>query len=65
MGVIFGPQLLDIVPEVEAFELIGKLGVMMLVLESGIHIDVTMLKKVRRAWPGAGTHGRRIDRKCD
>lgn len=34
-GLVLGPALLDLVPYVEAFQLLGKLGVMILVVESG------------------------------
>lgn len=34
-GLVVGPALLDLIPYVEAFKLLGKLGVMVLVVESG------------------------------
>lgn len=34
-GVVVGPALFDLVPHVEALKLLGKLGVMLLVVESG------------------------------
>lgn len=34
-GVVVGPALLDLVPHVDALKLLGKLGVMLLVVESG------------------------------
>lgn len=34
-GLVLGPALLDLIPHVEAFKLLGKLGVMILVVESG------------------------------
>lgn len=34
-GLMVGPALLDLIPHVEAFKLLGKLGVMILVVESG------------------------------
>lgn len=34
-GVVVGPGLLDLIPHVEALQLLGKLGVMLLVIESG------------------------------
>lgn len=34
-GVVVGPGLLDVIPHVDAFKLLGKLGVMLLVVESG------------------------------
>lgn len=44
-GLVVGPALLDLIPYVEAFRLLGKLGVMMLVVESGLTVD---LDEVRR-----------------
>lgn len=34
-GVVVGPALFDLVPHVDALKLLGKLGVMLLVVESG------------------------------
>lgn len=34
-GVVVGPGLFDLIPHVEALQLLGKLGVMLLVIESG------------------------------
>lgn len=34
-GVVVGPGLLDLIPHIDAFKLLGKLGVMLLVVESG------------------------------
>ena len=38
-GILLGPALLNIVPHAQAFRFVGKLGVMMLVLESGLDTD--------------------------
>jgi len=42
-GIILGPPLFDFVPNAEAFVLLGELGLIILVLEAGIDIDVSML----------------------
>lgn len=39
-GLVVGPALLDVIPFVEAFRLLGKLGVMILVIESGLSVDL-------------------------
>lgn len=44
VGVILGPALADIVPFPEALSLLGKLGVLLLVLESGLAVDLKTLK---------------------
>lgn len=44
-GLVVGPALLDWIPYVEAFRLLGKLGVLLLVIESGLTVD---LDEVRR-----------------
>jgi Kef-type K+ transport system membrane component KefB len=45
-GIIFGPSLLDIVPYEEAFVLFGEIGLVLLVIEAGVDIDVTTLKLI-------------------
>lgn len=45
-GLVVGPALLDLIPYVEAFRLLGKVGVMILVVESGLVVD---LEEVRRS----------------
>ncbi|CAM9980890.1 unnamed protein product [Ascophyllum nodosum] len=45
-GLIVGPALLDLIPFVEAFRLLGKLGVMILVIESGLAVDVADIRRL-------------------
>lgn len=45
-GIILGPALLDIVPYPEAFVLFGEIGLVLLVIEAGVDIDVTTLKLI-------------------
>lgn len=42
-GILLGPPLLDIVPFAESWQYIGQLGVLLLVIESGILINLDML----------------------
>ena len=44
-GVILGPACLNIIPFVEAFRFLGKLGVMLLVVESGLATDIKRVVK--------------------
>ncbi len=45
-GIVCGPALLDIVPQPEAFVLLGEIGLVLLVIEAGVDIDVTTLKLI-------------------
>jgi len=45
-GIVLGPNLLDVVPYVEAFVMLGEIGLILLVLEAGIDIDLTTLKLI-------------------
>ncbi len=45
-GIIFGPQVINIVPYEEAFVLLGEIGLVLLVIEAGVDIDVTTLKLI-------------------
>lgn len=45
-GVICGPGLLDFVPNPEAFVMLGEIGLILLVLEAGVDIDLTTLKMI-------------------
>lgn len=45
-GIVFGPNCLDLVPNAEAFVMLGELGLVLLVLEAGIDIDLITLKLV-------------------
>jgi Kef-type K+ transport system membrane component KefB len=46
IGVLLGPGLANIVPLPEAFVLLGEIGLILLVLEAGIDVDLTMLRLV-------------------
>mmetsp|Transcript_113488 Transcript_113488/g.169781 ORF Transcript_113488/g.169781 Transcript_113488/m.169781 type:complete len:796 (+) Transcript_113488:101-2488(+) len=45
-GIVLGPPLLDFVPNPEAWVLIGELGLILLVVEAGIDIDLGTLKLI-------------------
>ncbi|KAG7367151.1 Kef-type K+ transport system, membrane component [Nitzschia inconspicua] len=45
-GILLGPPLADYVPNPEAFVLIGEVGLILLVVEAGIDIDLSTLKLV-------------------
>jgi len=45
-GIILGPNLIDLVPYEEAFVMLGELGLILLVLEAGIDIDLTTLRLI-------------------
>jgi Kef-type K+ transport system membrane component KefB len=45
-GIILGPPLANFVPNPEAFVLFGEVGLVLLVLEAGIDIDLTMLRLI-------------------
>ena len=45
-GMLLGPCIADLVPYVDAFRLIGKLGVMLLIVEAGLSINVQQLRDV-------------------
>lgn len=45
-GLVVGPALLDVVPYVDSFRLLGKMGIMLLVTESGFSVDIRTVKKV-------------------
>ena len=45
-GIILGPNLLDFVPEWETMIVIGDIGLVLLVLEAGIDVDIGMLKLI-------------------
>jgi len=46
VGIVMGPALINKVPYVEAVKLVGKLGVMMLVIEAGLGFELDQLKKI-------------------
>jgi len=43
-GIIWGPSLLDLTPYPEAWVLFGEIGLILLVIEAGIDIDIVTLK---------------------
>lgn len=45
-GIVLGPQVADIVPYTKAFVLLGEIGLVLLVIEAGVDIDVTTLKLI-------------------
>ena len=45
-GIILGPPLLNIVPNAAALVLIGEVGLILLVIEAGIDIDLAVMKLV-------------------
>jgi len=45
-GILLGPPLADIVPNAEALVLIGEVGLILLVIEAGIDIDMSVMKLV-------------------
>jgi len=45
-GILLGPPLADFVPNPEAWVLLGEVGLILLVLEAGIDIDVSTLKLI-------------------
>lgn len=45
-GILLGPPLADFVPNPEAFVMLGEIGLILLVLEAGIDIDLTTLKLI-------------------
>lgn len=45
-GILMGPNLLNFVPNVEAFVMFGEIGLILLVLEAGIDIDLTTLRMI-------------------
>ena len=46
VGVVLGPPLLNLVPVPEALMLFGEVGLMLLVLEAGLDVDLEMLKLI-------------------
>lgn len=45
-GILIGPPLADFVPNPEAWVLLGEIGLILLVIEAGIGIDVSTLKLI-------------------
>lgn len=46
VGIFMGPNMLDFVPNEEAFVMLGEIGLILLVLEAGIDIDITTLRLI-------------------
>lgn len=46
VGILMGPNLLDLVPDPESFVLLGEIGLIFMVMEAGIDIDLTTLQLV-------------------
>jgi Kef-type K+ transport system membrane component KefB len=45
-GMLLGPKILDVVPYVRAVTTVGQMGLLLLVLEGGINIQLSTLKKI-------------------
>ena len=48
VGVVMGPNVLNLVPDEDFFRLAGVFGVTLMIFESGLHLDFAMLMKVGR-----------------
>mmetsp|Transcript_9262 Transcript_9262/g.20862 ORF Transcript_9262/g.20862 Transcript_9262/m.20862 type:complete len:818 (-) Transcript_9262:112-2565(-) len=46
VGILLGPPLADYVPNPEAFVMLGEIGLVLLVVEAGIDVDVSTLKLI-------------------
>lgn len=46
VGMVLGPNLLNVVPFPEALTLVGEVGLLLLVLEAGLEVDLQMLKQI-------------------
>ena len=44
-GALMGPELADIVPEPMAFQMLGEIGLIMLVIEAGLEVDLAGLRQ--------------------
>ncbi|KAL7549070.1 hypothetical protein ACHAWF_012339 [Thalassiosira exigua] len=56
-GCIFGPQLADFCPYPEALVLVGEIGLIMLLLEAGVELDVAQLRETGLRAMGIGFTG--------
>ena len=45
-GIILGPNLLNIVPYHETFKFLGYLGMLLLMIESGLDFDINKIKNI-------------------
>jgi predicted Kef-type K+ transport protein len=57
VGLLLGPGLLDLVPHSEAFELVGLVGLLLLVEGGGLHMDLNTLRVVGWRAVGVGLTG--------
>jgi Kef-type K+ transport system membrane component KefB len=48
VGMVLGPNLLNVVPFPEALTLVGEVGLLLLVLEAGLEVDLEMIKQIGR-----------------
>jgi len=46
VGLILGPELLDVAPKWEALALVGECGLILLVIEAGLEVDIKLLKVI-------------------
>lgn len=46
IGIVLGPQVANLAPKPGALELYGELGLMLLMIEAGLHVDMEMLQIV-------------------
>lgn len=46
IGCILGPEVLNVVPEVDGISMVGLLGLLLIVLEGGLHIELSTLRKI-------------------
>ena len=46
MGSILGPLFVDFVPEYLAFMLLGELGLIMLIVEAGLEVEIDLMKSI-------------------
>ena len=56
-GFLLGPPLADIVPYAEALVLVGEIGLIMLLLEAGVELDVAQLRETGAKALGIGVTG--------
>ena len=57
VGVTFGPHVFNIAPMPQALMLYGELGLMLLVLEAGLDVDIEMLKLIGARGVGVAVSG--------
>jgi len=46
VGLLLGPELFDIAPKWEAIALVGEVGLILLVVEAGLEVDIKLLKVI-------------------